>query len=156
MPLMTDANPSSMRIVDLPGTDGAGMAPCFDVRRKVFCEEQGIAEALEWDGLDGDCRHYLLTYDARPVGTARVRPYGVATIKIERVAVLKDRRGHGLGARLMAHILARADREGHAAVLNAQTAVRGFYEKLGFVADGPEFEEAGIPHVHMTRPAHRA
>ncbi|MDX2143405.1 MAG: GNAT family N-acetyltransferase [Rhodospirillaceae bacterium] len=145
-----------MHIVDLSGRDVAALAPCFAVRRKVFCEEQGIAESIEWDGLDTACAHVLLSVEGQPVGTARVRPLGADTVKIERIAVLKDRRTHGHGARLMRHILARADRDGHTAVLNAQTAVRGFYEKLGFVADGPEFEEAGIPHVHMTRPARKA
>jgi ElaA protein len=69
--------------------------------------------------------------------------------------VLREHRNRGLGASLMRSILDRADREALVVVLNAQTAVRGFYERLGFVVDGPEFEEAGIPHVHMARPARR-
>jgi predicted GNAT family N-acyltransferase len=33
--------------------------------------------------------------------------------------------------------------------LNAQTHALGFYEQLGFRAQGEEFMEAGIPHRHM-------
>ena len=33
--------------------------------------------------------------------------------------------------------------------LNAQTHAQGFYERCGFVLDGEEFMEAGIPHVRM-------
>ena len=35
--------------------------------------------------------------------------------------------------------------------LHAQTHALGFYEKHGFVAEGEEFMEAGIPHFVMTR-----
>ena len=34
-------------------------------------------------------------------------------------------------------------------VLNAQTAVEGFYRNLGFASEGGVFLEANIPHVHM-------
>jgi predicted GNAT family N-acyltransferase len=33
--------------------------------------------------------------------------------------------------------------------LNAQSSALGFYERLGFRADGPEFDEVGIPHRRM-------
>jgi ElaA protein len=34
-------------------------------------------------------------------------------------------------------------------VLDAQSYLAGWYERFGFVADGPEFVEDGIPHVPM-------
>lgn len=37
------------------------------------------------------------------------------------------------------------------AILHAQVATRSFYAALGFVAEGPEFVEAGIPHVLMRK-----
>jgi ElaA protein len=37
-------------------------------------------------------------------------------------------------------------------VLDAQTYAVGVYEQAGFVVDGPEFIEDGIPHVTMRRP----
>ena len=33
--------------------------------------------------------------------------------------------------------------------LGAQTHALGFYERLGFTAYGPEFDDAGIPHREM-------
>ena len=36
-------------------------------------------------------------------------------------------------------------------MLHAQTWTVGFYESLGFVAEGEEFEEADIPHITMKR-----
>ncbi len=41
---------------------------------------------------------------------------------------------------------------GRMAVLpSAQTHAAGFYADAGFVADGPAYEEAGIPHVAMQK-----
>ena len=37
------------------------------------------------------------------------------------------------------------------AVLNAQLQVENFYARLGFVAKGDVFQEAGIDHVRMVR-----
>jgi ElaA protein len=138
-------------IIQIPGSDTDALAPCFTIRRQVFCQEQGVPEAIEWDNLDNSCAHYLLTVDGTPVATARVRRYKPGEMKIERVAALKSHRGRGLGLTLMERIMAdlRADPTAHEAILNAQTAVRDFYAQLGFAPHGPEFVEADIPHIHM-------
>ena len=36
-------------------------------------------------------------------------------------------------------------------VLHAQTPVEGFYAERGYQSVGEEFEEAGIPHIEMSR-----
>jgi hypothetical protein len=35
--------------------------------------------------------------------------------------------------------------------LHAQTHALGFYERLGYVVEGPEYLDGGIPHRTMTR-----
>ena len=71
--------------------------------------------------------------------------------KIGRVAVLSEARGTGAGAALMRAALdelrARGVRE---ARLGSQVHAIGFYERLGFVAHGPLYDDAGIPHRDMT------
>ena len=37
--------------------------------------------------------------------------------------------------------------------LDAQTYAVAFYESLGFTASGEIFDDAGIPHIHMSQPA---
>jgi predicted GNAT family N-acyltransferase len=126
---------------------------CQALRHEVFVLGQGVAEDLEIDGLDSASEH-LLALDAtgQTVGTARLRPVGGGCLKAERVAVLVGWRGHGLGRALMAAIEERARALGLArVVLNAQVPVLGFYERLGYVAQGPVFHEAGIPHLRMER-----
>jgi predicted GNAT family N-acyltransferase len=54
----------------------------------------------------------------------------------------------------MTHVLAQARGCGFAtAMLEAQVSVIGFYEALGFVAEGPEYDDgSGILHRVMRRP----
>ncbi|MDE3237971.1 MAG: GNAT family N-acetyltransferase [Paracoccaceae bacterium] len=134
--------------VEIAETDD--IAACRALRRVVFIEEQGVPEADELDDKDGEAIHLLATDAGRPVGTARLLLMG-KTGKIGRVCVLKEMRGTGLGAAL---IRAAVDRlrqiEGIATVkLGAQVHALGFYEKLGFTAFGPVYDDAGIPHQDM-------
>lgn len=130
--------------------DHPWLAHCLAIRRTVFIEEQGVAEEEEVDGLDPDCLHLLATRDGEPVGAARLRPYGPGVVKAERVAVLREARGEGIGAALMQglHLLAR--RQGaEEVVLAAQLTALPFYERLAYVAEGPVFLDAGIEHRRM-------
>lgn len=117
------------------------------VRRRVFVEEQRIPEAEEWDGVDPGCRHVLAVDGKRDaIGTGRLEPGG----KIGRVAVLPQHRGAGVGSGIVRHFVKLAADSGLTQVyLHAQTAALQFYERLGFRAEGPEFEEVGIPHRLM-------
>jgi predicted GNAT family N-acyltransferase len=119
------------------------------VRRRVFVEEQKVPEELEWDDEDASSRHVMaVAAGGMPVGTGRLLRDG----HIGRMAVLKEWRGRGVGSALMHCLLRLAGEAGHAVVrLHAQIHAVGFYEKHGFVAEGEEFMEAGIPHVVMTR-----
>jgi len=68
------------------------------------------------------------------------------------VYVEREWRGKGVGALLLQVVVDQARRRGHAAArLNAQTHAAGFYRRFGFEVSGPEFMEAGIPHVPMQR-----
>ncbi|WP_284062451.1 GNAT family N-acetyltransferase [Halobaculum halobium] len=74
--------------------------------------------------------------------------------KLERIAVSRDRRGEGWGARAVRAAESRARERGlPEAVLHAQTQAEGFYERLGYaVGDAVgAFEEDGIEHVRMRR-----
>jgi predicted GNAT family N-acyltransferase len=134
----------------------AELERAFAIRRAVFMEEQGVPEALELDGRDHQAQHLLALLDGAAVGTLRVRWLdGGRTAKIERVAVLPGARGSKIGQALLQAALALAGSAGaKTASLHAQTAARGFYGKLGFVAFGPEFMEDGIPHIAMRLSLH--
>lgn len=125
---------------------------CRALRHQVFVLEQNVPEAEEWDGLDEQAIHLVAWQGDRAVGTARILQKG-DTGKIGRVCVLPEARGTGLGAALIRAALdVLRQRQGMTrALLGAQTHAIGFYEKLGFVAHGPIYDDAGIPHRDMTR-----
>ena len=125
---------------------------CRALRRVVFIDEQGVSEADEVDGLDDQAVH-LLAWDGEcPVGTARLMIKGQSG-KIGRVCVLPEVRGSGLGAALIGAALEELGRTPGVteAYLGSQSHATGFYERLGFVVEGDEFLDAGIPHRHMRR-----
>ncbi|MBI2797799.1 GNAT family N-acetyltransferase [Candidatus Saccharibacteria bacterium] len=125
------------------------LTQAFDVRRTVFHDEQGISEEDDFDGLDIQADHFIAFDGDKPVGTARVR-YIDGKAKVERVAVLKPSRGKGVGEEMMRDILDFIAKNGiNEVYLDSQTSASRLYEKVGFVKEGEEFEEVGIPHVKM-------
>jgi phosphoribosyl-ATP pyrophosphohydrolase len=142
------APPSDLLIRQVFGQEE--MAACFALREAVFMDEQGVSEADERDGKDLFCRHYLATLGDEAVGTARILPRG-SRAKIQRVAVARDARGAGIGRALIRRILddLAADTEVEEAYLDSRTDSIRFYEGFGFVAEGEDFLDAGIPHRTM-------
>jgi predicted GNAT family N-acyltransferase len=120
------------------------------VRRAVFVIEQNVPEELEWDGEDEGAVHALATDEqGKAIGTGRLIP---SSGHIGRMAVLPSWRRRGVGSAILATLLAVAERGRCLRVfLNAQTAAIPFYERFGFCAVGPVFEDAGIPHRRMER-----
>ena len=123
------------------------------IRFEVFVDEQRVPAELEPDAYDADALHLLAVneHTGEAIGTARIVDKGNSVAKIGRVAVRRAWRGQGVGEALMhrAADLARA-RGMRSVVLDAQVPVIPFYERLGFVAEGPVFDDAGIPHRRMT------
>jgi predicted GNAT family N-acyltransferase len=119
------------------------------VREEVFLREQRVPPAMEWDEFDATSRHVVACGpDGQPIGTGRLLPDG----HIGRMAVLPAWRGRGVGRALLERLLEAATAAGQGELaLHAQTQAAGFYGRFGFVAEGPEFMEAGIPHVMMSR-----
>jgi predicted GNAT family N-acyltransferase len=119
------------------------------IRHAVFVQEQAVPVELELDGLDDVCQHFLARVAGEAVATARARatPRGW---KIERVAVVPAQRGRSVGAALVRRMLGHAP-EGLVVYVHAQESALGFWQRLGFVAEGPRFVEAGIGHRLMVR-----
>lgn len=75
-----------------------------------------------------------------------------AGVRVGRVVTAPSARGRGVAGELVAQVVAE-----HGAtstvVLDAQSHLAGWYARYGFVRDGEDFVEDGIPHTPMTRPA---
>ncbi len=118
------------------------------IREAVFMREQNVPEELEWDGMDGECRHVLaLSLNGDAIGCGRMLPSG----HIGRIAVLPQWRGQKVGTAMMEALLEEARSRGYKQVdVHAQTYAVPFYLNFGFVRQGEDFMDAGMPHVKMT------
>lgn len=118
------------------------------IREAVFIQEQQVPEEEELDDHDAlpATRHFLLTAGDRAIGYARLQLNG----QIGRMAIVRDARKSGYGARLLAEVMRAALQELRDDIfLHAQEHAIPFYQKMGFETDGDVFYEAGIPHKMM-------
>jgi YbgC/YbaW family acyl-CoA thioester hydrolase len=142
----------SMVDVRVGGWDELGAA-AQAIRTEVFIREQKIPAEMEWDAADAECVH-AVAYNrfGLALATGRLLQHVPGVAKIGRMAVSRAMRGSGVGRHVLEALMkaarARGDRE---AILHAQSSAVNFYLRAGFVPRGPEFEEAGIPHVEMVR-----
>lgn len=123
------------------------------IRTEVFVDEQRIPAEMEWDDADNGAVHAVaFNRFGAALGTGRLLEHVPGVAKIGRMAVRKAVRGSSVGRAVLDGLLQaareRGDRE---AILHAQTSAAAFYARAGFASRGPVFEEAGIPHVEMTR-----
>lgn len=127
--------------------DSAAIA--FDIRNKVFVEEQKVDREEEYDSHEDESNHFLLLKDEQPIGTARWR-FTDNGIKLERFAVLKGHRNNGAGSFLVIEVLKDVQPHKKTIYLNAQVSAINVYARSGFVKEGEMFSEANIDHYKMT------
>ena len=122
----------------------------FLVRHQVFIEEQGVPAELELDELDQAASHALAYQGGNCIGTARLVDLGDGRFQIGRMAVLTPFRDLGVGKQILRNLINLAQSCGSKTIiLHSQVTAIPFYEKVGFLAQGPVYEEAGIPHRNM-------
>ena len=121
----------------------------FSVRKIVFVEEQNCPPELEWENEEVST-HFLALMNHVPCGACRWRKTENG-YKLERFAVLKEYRGKRVGQALVAAALNDLPNDADYIYLNAQVDAMSLYAKFGFVAEGEEFEEAGIKHFKMVK-----
>jgi ElaA protein len=116
------------------------------LRVDVFVVEQGCCYP-ELDGRDAEAgtRHVWISEGDEPVAYLRLLDDGGAN-RIGRVVTGAGHRRVGLADRLVGEALRHTTGP---VVLNAQSYLAGWYERFGFEATGPEYDDDGIPHVPM-------
>lgn len=129
------------------------------LRESVLLGPIGYTHArfmAEYPGIDDRAEHFVAVMD-HPTGQRVVgcllllpEPQGGGA-KVMQMAVDPQRQGEGLGRRLVVAAEARAFGELGLERLycHAQDRAVGFYERLGWRAQGEPFTEAGIGHRKM-------
>ena len=117
------------------------------IREAVFIREQGIPEALEWDGLDKSCRHALaLSLPGNAIGCGRMLPDG----HIGHIAVLPQWRKLKVGTAILEALLDYARAHDYPQVsVDLQPRYAPFYRSLGFVEQSGASKNAALPHIKM-------
>jgi ElaA protein len=136
--------------------DPAMLYRLLAARVDVFVVEQDCPYP-ELDGRDADALHLSAWAGDQLAGYARLVPPGgrFDEPSIGRVLTTAGFRGTGLGRTLMQRAIEAVETEwpGRAVRVSAQDHLRAFYGSLGFVPDSEVYDEDGIPHVDMLRPA---
>ena len=118
-----------------------------EIREKVFIVEQNVPEEVEIDEYEDSSNYVIALLDEKCIGTARWRNTEEG-IKLERFAVLKEKRELGVGKKLVEFILKKIKDE-PLVYLHAQDHVISFYAQFGFNPIGDHFYEGGISHQKM-------
>ncbi len=126
-------------------------------RQQVFVVEQNCPY-LDADTADEHAWHLgAWLADGRLSAYARVVDPGINyhEASIGRVITAQAVRGRGLGRELMTRALRHAAlaHPGSSIRISAQNHLRVFYGSFGFQAQGEIYQEDGIPHISMYRPA---
>lgn len=123
-----------------------------DLRRRVLRDhlpEAGVAYAE--DHRPGTV-HLGVVAGGAVVAVASVFPDatplrpGAPAARLRGMAVDPARRGQGLGAVLLAAVVARARAEGYAVLWDGRDSALGFYERHGWQVVGDGFVSIGLPH----------
>jgi predicted GNAT family N-acyltransferase len=139
--------------------DPGDVAAALAIREIVFIEEQAVPHDIERDDQDEIAIHVLALRGGHAVGTGRLvvpqRPPEGASGKwgrISRMAVLAAHRKAGVGRLILRALEHEAQVQGlHGLVLHAQVLSKGFYENEGYEPSEAIFEEAGMPHMQMSK-----
>ncbi len=135
--------------------DAATLYEILKLRVEVFVVEQACPYP-ELDGRDllAETRHFWLeNAEGQVISTLRLmeeHPGGEKVFRIGRVCTKRSERGNGHTNRLMQAAIAEVG--DFPCRIDAQTYLQDMYGAHGFVRDGDEYLEDGVPHVPMIRP----
>jgi ElaA protein len=136
--------------------DAPTLYELLKLRVEVFVVEQACPYP-ELDGRDllAETRHFWLEKpDGEVICTLRLMEEhagGEKAFRIGRLCTKRNFRGQGHTTRLLRAALAEVG--DYPCRINAQAYLTEMYAQHGFVRDGDDFIEDGIPHVPMLKPA---
>ncbi len=125
-------------------------------RESVFVVEQHCAYQ-ETDELDRYAWHLSAFVNCELAAYARVIEPGIKNSQpsIGRVMAVKKFRAQGIGRALMEEAIKFTELNfpGKEVNISAQVYLQPFYATLGFRANGEPYDEDGILHIDMIKPA---
>jgi putative N-acetyltransferase (TIGR04045 family) len=143
--------PSACHLV----TNDGELAAHFELRRRVFVQEQGLFALDDRDERDDepDTLHAIGVVDGEPCGAVRLYPLDPAAHqwKGDRLAVLPEHRANHIGAQLVRFAVATGGRlGGRRMIAHVQLPNVRFFEHLGWCSVGDPAKFHGVGHQLMS------
>ncbi|HTP49812.1 MAG TPA: GNAT family N-acetyltransferase [Anaeromyxobacteraceae bacterium] len=125
----------------------------FALRREVFEVEQNVPRPLDRDAFDFNADHVVAFDESGAcVGTGRAVRVDTRTCQIGRMAVSRTLRKSGVGAAILESLERMAALRGLREItVHSQLPAESFYRNRGYVTEGAQFLEEGVPHVLMRK-----
>ena len=122
----------------------------LELRMSVFVVEQDCVY-MDIDGRDVDAYHMICRENGEIKGYLRILKPGALFREASIGRVIAVDRRKGIASRMVSSAIdfIRDDMHEDRIRIESQVYAAGLYEKLGFVKDGEEFLEDGIPHIQM-------
>lgn len=150
-PAQSDARPPQNDVVRL---DAGHLAQALALSQNL----QWPYRAEDWEFAFGLGRGFAVETEGRLAGTALWWPYGSDHASAGMIIVAPEAQRQGIGARLMAALLADAD--GRRIILNSTAEGEALYTRLGFRPYGMVHQHQAVleraPAVDMSVPMRRA
>ncbi len=125
-----------------------------ELRYKILLEPLGLKFLDSFRNKEANYLHIgcVEQLDDKLVGGLILAPLDNEKIRLMQVAVDTVYRGEGIGRELVKYAEKRAKEAGYSQIImHAMLSVVGFYEKLGYHAEGDVFDEQGITFLKMVK-----
>lgn len=125
-----------------------------ELRYKILLEPLGLKFLDSFRNKEANYLHIgcIEQLDDKLVGGLILAPLDNEKIRLMQVAVDTVYRGEGIGRELVKYAEKRAKEAGYSKIImHAMLSVVGFYEKLGYHAEGDVFDEQGITFLKMVK-----
>lgn len=125
-----------------------------ELRYKILLEPLGLKFLDSFRPEEANYLHIgcVEMLDGKLVGGLILAPVDNNSIRLMQVAVDTIYQGEGIGQQLVEYAEKRAKDAGYdIIIMHAMLFVAGFYEKMGYQAQGEAFDEQGITFMKMVK-----
>jgi GNAT superfamily N-acetyltransferase len=130
----------------------AEYAALLELRRKVLRRPLGLEFSPSELARDPWVSHFGLFEEGRVVGGFLLEGGGTGNWVLRQMVIDPEGQGAGRGRELLEFAESwLRERSVPGLELHARVSVKGFYERCGYVADGPVFNAVGMPHQRMEK-----
>ncbi len=139
-----------IKIIDYNSTE---YKQVIELRYMLLRQPLGLTFNQEDLDKEKDDIHIAAYEEDELLGCCFLSKVNVDTVKLRQMAVKGNLQGKGIGRQMMqfAENIAR-DYGNKCITMHARKDAVGFYEKLGYTANGAEFIEVQLPHYEMSKP----